>query len=683
MPNELGCIAVVDDDPIMGESLQRALELEGWRAVWWHTGKRAVDEMCALCPDLVLCDIRLPDMSGEEVFRAANARSLAPPFIFMTAYGQIDQAVALVRAGAQDYLTKPFELASLFQKAREILSLRVRDGAQGALGVSPSMRRVEALLRRLAPRSLSILFTGETGAGKEVCARFLHQVSPAAAEPFMAVNCAAIPAELLESEVFGHERGAFSGAHQRHLGYAERARGGILFLDEIAAMPLALQSKLLRVLEERSFHRVGGEANIPLKARIVCATSENLAEQVRRGTFREDLLYRINAVTVDLPPLRDRPEDIPWLLSRYFALFAEQAEVSLRGISSLAEEAALSHPWRGNVRELAQPGRTGGEPRHRPVADAGRSLSRTPEYADRRGRSDPSARRGARRSRKAANRARASRDRRADRRGGEAARNFAHHSVGEDAPLSHRGRERWRVMTGAVVFGFPNLLRRACSESRTRLDRALAGLPIDSTGLVAGPPRGAALAIALSIVRSSNGETHEQVRSQSRYRPSLVPIRRRRRRGRRSRRDRRSAKGGSQPAARAAQLSREPPRERQRPQAQRRLASRLSRRRRAGRPAEARQPRSPAASVPTATSSASRTICPHKGFPLAYNATDKTLNCSGHYSRFDCENGGQEIWGHATQNLPQYLLRVDAKGDIYAEGIDELLYGRLSNVLEG
>ena len=352
MLNEFGCIAVVDDDPIMGESLQRALELEGWRTVWWHTGRRAVDGMAEQCPDLVLCDIRLPDMEGGEVFRATNARSLAPPFIFMTAFGEIDQAVTLIRAGAHDYLTKPFELANLFQKVREVLSLRARDAAQGALGVSPSMRRIEALLRRLAPRSLPILFTGETGTGKEVCARFLHAASDSAAEPFMAVNCAAIPSDLLESEVFGHERGAFSGAHQRHLGYAERARGGILFLDEIAAMPLALQSKLLRVLEERSFHRVGGEASVPLKARIVCASSENLTEQAHRGVFREDLLYRINAVTVELPPLRERPEDISWLLSRYFALFADQAETQLRGISSMAEDIALSRPWRGNVREL-------------------------------------------------------------------------------------------------------------------------------------------------------------------------------------------------------------------------------------------------------------------------------------------------------------------------------------------
>jgi DNA-binding NtrC family response regulator len=204
----------------------------------------------------------------------------------------------------------------------------------------------------LAPRSLPVLFTGETGTGKEVCARFLHNVSPAATEPFMAVNCAAIPSELLESELFGHERGAFSGAHQRHLGYAERARGGILFLDEIAAMPLALQAKMLRVLEERSFHRVGGESPIPLRARIVCATSAILDGEARRGVFREDLLYRINAVTVELPPLRERPEDISWLLSRYFSLFADHTETELRGISSMAEGVALSHLWRGNVREL-------------------------------------------------------------------------------------------------------------------------------------------------------------------------------------------------------------------------------------------------------------------------------------------------------------------------------------------
>jgi DNA-binding NtrC family response regulator len=249
-------------------------------------------------------------------------------------------------------LTKPFDLESLLQKAREIISHRPRDIAEGILGVSPQMQQIEALLRRISTRSLPVLLTGETGSGKEVCARYLHQVSLAAREPFMAVNCAAIPSELLESEVFGHEKGAFSGAHQRHLGYAERARGGTLFLDEIADMPSALQTKMLRVLEERSFHRVGGETDVPLKARIVCATSRNLVEQVRLGRFREDLFYRINAVTVEVPPLRQRPEDISWLLSHYFAIFAEQGDCTLRGISSMAEEAALTHAWRGNAREL-------------------------------------------------------------------------------------------------------------------------------------------------------------------------------------------------------------------------------------------------------------------------------------------------------------------------------------------
>ena len=352
MPDDRGWIAVVEDDPIMGESLQRGLELEGWRATWWRTGSDALRFVRECSPDLVLCDIRLGDMNGEEVFRVANSRSAAPPFIFMTAYGQIDQAVSLMRAGAHDYLTKPFELESLLQKAGAIIAHRPRAGGEGALGVSEKMRRIEALLRRMATRSMPILITGETGSGKEVCARFLHGISAAAKGPFMAVNCAAIPAELLESEVFGHDKGAFSGAHQRHLGYAERARGGVLFLDEIGDMPLPLQIKLLRVLEERAFHRVGGEASIPLDARVVCATSANLSEMIRLGRFREDLLYRINAVTVDVPPLRDRPEDISWLLSRYFASFVEQADSAVRGVSSLAEQVALTHPWRGNAREL-------------------------------------------------------------------------------------------------------------------------------------------------------------------------------------------------------------------------------------------------------------------------------------------------------------------------------------------
>jgi DNA-binding NtrC family response regulator len=213
------------------------------------------------------------------------------------------------------------------------------------------MREIETLIRRIARHPAPVLFTGETGVGKEVCARLLHSASDFADEPFMAVNCAAIPDNLLESEVFGHEKGSFTGANSKHLGYAERARRGTLFLDEITELPLALQAKLLRVIEDRGFYRVGGETHIPFLARVVCATNRELQAEVVAGRFREDLLYRINVVTIEVPPLRDRREDIPWLMRRLFAGLTE-GDTRLRGISSLAEEAAVSHPWPGNIREL-------------------------------------------------------------------------------------------------------------------------------------------------------------------------------------------------------------------------------------------------------------------------------------------------------------------------------------------
>jgi transcriptional regulator with PAS, ATPase and Fis domain len=214
------------------------------------------------------------------------------------------------------------------------------------------MRAVEALLRRIARHPSPVLFTGETGVGKEVCARLLHAVSGFGDEPFMAVNCAAIPDNLLESEVFGHEKGAFTGASSRHLGYAERARRGCLFLDEVAELPLMLQAKLLRLVEDRGCYRVGGETHVPFLARLVCATNRALPAEVAAGRFREDLFYRINVVTIEVPPLRERRDDIPWLMRRLFAGLAQGIETRVRGISSFAEEAAVAHPWPGNVREL-------------------------------------------------------------------------------------------------------------------------------------------------------------------------------------------------------------------------------------------------------------------------------------------------------------------------------------------
>ncbi len=342
-------VDIIEDDPIMGESLVQRLALEGVTARWWRDGREALAGVGRTPPEAVVCDIRLPDLSGEDVFREIAGRRGAPPFLFITAHGDVDQAVRLLRGGAGDYLTKPFEMADFLRRLDSILPART-DEANGALGVSPAIRELERMLRRLARGRTTVLVTGETGSGKEVAARFLHDLGPGG--PLMAVNCAAIPPDLMEAELFGHERGAFTGATQRHLGYAERAGTGTLFLDEIGELSPALQAKLLRLIEERCFHRVGGEQRIGFHARVVAATNADLEAMVRQGRFREDLYYRIAVVTVTMPPLRERGEDIRWLLDRFVAEAIEAAGSDLCGTSTLAEEAALAHHWPGNVREL-------------------------------------------------------------------------------------------------------------------------------------------------------------------------------------------------------------------------------------------------------------------------------------------------------------------------------------------
>ncbi|OHV17582.1 sigma-54-dependent Fis family transcriptional regulator [Methylorubrum extorquens] len=343
-------IILVEDDPIMGESLVERLTLEGATVRWWTRCAEAITNFDAGA-DLVISDIRLPDGTGEDVFRAASALPDAPPFLFVTGHADIDQAVRLMRAGAGDYLTKPFEMPLFLGRVGQLLRPLEKPGAP-VLGVSPAMREVERLLRRVGRISSTVLLTGETGVGKEVCARFLHELREPHPVPFVAVNCAAIPQDLLESELFGHEKGAFTGAAARHQGYAERARNGTLFLDEIGELDLKLQAKLLRVIEERVFHRIGGETPVPLAARLVCATNADLAERARAGMFREDLYYRINVLTVPLPPLRSRTEDIEWLAERFFEGFVRDLGADLSGISELAMDALRSHAWPGNVREL-------------------------------------------------------------------------------------------------------------------------------------------------------------------------------------------------------------------------------------------------------------------------------------------------------------------------------------------
>ena len=281
-------LALIEDDPIMGESMVQRLKLEGATVSWWRSGAEALKGLSKMAPEAVICDIRLPDGTGAEVFRSIARRRKAPPFLFITGYADIDEAVRLMREGARDYITKPFVMSEFLTRLEQVLG-PAEPESDPVLGVSLAIREVERFLRRAARITSNLLLTGETGAGKEVCARFLHALKDEPAGPFMAVNCAAMPADLMESELFGHEKGAFTGAHARHLGYAERAGQGTLFLDEVNELVPKLQAKLLRLIESRSFHRLGGEQAIPFKARLICATNTDLAAGVRDGPFREDL----------------------------------------------------------------------------------------------------------------------------------------------------------------------------------------------------------------------------------------------------------------------------------------------------------------------------------------------------------------------------------------------------------
>jgi len=343
-------IGLVEDDPIMGESIAHRLDLEGYHVDWWQSGEAAMRAVRAEAPDLLICDIRLPDINGETLFDRLVPDHPGMPVLFITGFAQVDQAVRLMRAGAADYIVKPFAIQDFLTKI-EILTRHSRDEAS-PLGRSMAMRRIDDLLHRVADIDSTVLLTGESGVGKEVAARHLHKLSPRAKAPFIAVNCAAIPRDLLESELFGHERGSFTGATARHIGYVERAAGGILFLDEISELPLALQSKLLRLLESRRFQRIGGESEMISDARVVCATNADLRSAVTRGAFRQDLLFRIQVIDVTIPPLRDRREDIEPLLDEYRAQFAATFGRHVTGFTPSALRIAMTHDWPGNAREL-------------------------------------------------------------------------------------------------------------------------------------------------------------------------------------------------------------------------------------------------------------------------------------------------------------------------------------------
>jgi len=351
-------IFLVEDDEIMGESLCDRFELEGIDVNWYKSAEEAIEAFDEKIYALILTDIRLPDMSGEEMFYELMSRhQYLPPVMFVTGYGSVDKAVNLLKLGAADYITKPFDLDNLIEKVRALTpennTLIGHQLEKPRLGVSSPMRRLETMLPRLASTNTSVLITGESGVGKEKVAQSIHELGDKeGTKPFVAVNCGALSASLLESELFGHEKGSFTGASKLKRGVFEQASGGTILLDEIGEMPMNMQVNLLRVIQDQSVTRVGGEFAVTVDVRIICATNRDLVAMVNEGHFREDLFYRINVIHLHIPPLRDRRDDIPWFARIFLSEYRKNNTGAPEIIDHSGEYALLNHTWPGNLREL-------------------------------------------------------------------------------------------------------------------------------------------------------------------------------------------------------------------------------------------------------------------------------------------------------------------------------------------
>ena len=366
MAEPKGLVIVIDDDEGNRRSTDLALRKDGYSVVSFATGGEGIDHLREAGGDLVITDLRMPEMDGLAVLKQAKAIDPDVAVLMITGFGSVESAVDAMKQGADDYLQKPVNLVELRKRvaaavekrrlAQEVVRLRARLEEKFSfgqiVGVSQAMQQVLHQLSLVAPTRSSVLIVGESGTGKELIANALHQNSPRKDFRFLPINCAAIPADILESELFGHERGAFTGAVQRKAGKFELADRGTLFLDEIGDMPPALQAKLLRVLEERSFMRVGGAETIQVDVRIIAATNSDLEAMVAAGTFRSDLYYRLKVVTIAVPPLRDRPEDVPLLAHRFFDGFKIENRRPELALAPEAVEALKRARWEGNVREL-------------------------------------------------------------------------------------------------------------------------------------------------------------------------------------------------------------------------------------------------------------------------------------------------------------------------------------------
>jgi DNA-binding NtrC family response regulator len=359
-------VLIVEDDAAARVGLEQLVRSWGFIAESAADGEEALEKVTTFRPAIVITDLVMPRMDGLALLRALPLQGADVTTLLLTAQGTVETAVEAMKEGAYDYLTKPIDIQRLkilldkiverLETLREVKALRRQLREQGTfgslIGNSPEMRKIYQVVEQAAPTAASVLITGESGTGKELVAQTLHQLSPRATFPFIAINCAAIPETLLESEIFGHEKGAFTGAHDRRIGVFELAHRGTLFLDEIAEMQPATQVKLLRVLQERSFRRLGGRQEQTVDVRVIAATNQNPTEAVRSGRLREDLYYRLNVFAIEIPPLRDRREDVPLLIQRFLNEFNATNEKAVRGVDQDAMQILEQYPWPGNIREL-------------------------------------------------------------------------------------------------------------------------------------------------------------------------------------------------------------------------------------------------------------------------------------------------------------------------------------------
>ncbi len=360
-------VLIIDDEANVRKALTTTLRKAGYETMEANDGLQALEKAEKYSPDVMLIDLRMPELDGMETLRRMKPSGLgAPAIIMMTAYGSANDVMEAMKLGAFDYVQKPFDLTAVKEVIAKAVANRLPinqreewqvtheqvERMDNLIGLSPAMQEVYKLVGKVSMSKATVFIQGESGTGKELIAKAIHANSPRAEKPMISVNCGAIPENLLESELFGYERGAFTGANNRKLGFFELADGGTIFLDEVGELSLSLQVKLLRALQERTINRLGGIEPIAVDVRVIAATNRDLLERIKQNLFREDLFYRLNVVPIHVPPLRERKEDIPLLLNHFFAKFGEALEKKVGYVSKQAVQMLMDYDWPGNVRQL-------------------------------------------------------------------------------------------------------------------------------------------------------------------------------------------------------------------------------------------------------------------------------------------------------------------------------------------